>query len=285
LEFRALLKFLALLFQRREFNSGSVQVALLQALARSPKLDLNSLKMASSKRVSNDLGRLYRMGFLRRRAAVRRVRTRTGKTCNRGREWSYSISRQGWSYLVHMSDDKLKRLERRIDERFEDEDMLVKVLVKGSRAEEMKPAELGSWEREKVKMVISGSGGYRRFPPRVDYAEHRAVLAKKNYLLRKSKADKKALAKYAKEAMGLVEKDLISVVKENLDLRRKIRELEVKSRKLGELEVEKARLTAEKRALQNKNAQLVAKLKETAGLLEGCITYGKKLEELARARR
>jgi cell division septum initiation protein DivIVA len=35
------------------------------------------------------------------------------------------------------------------------------------------------------------------------------------------------LAKYAKEAMDLVEKDLISDLEENLDLRRKIRELEV----------------------------------------------------------
>jgi hypothetical protein len=57
--------------------------------------------------------------------------------------------------------------------------------------------------------------GYRRFPPRVDYAEHRAVLAKKNYLLRKSKADKEALVKYAKEAMGLVEKDLARASEES----------------------------------------------------------------------
>jgi hypothetical protein len=51
------------------------------------------------KHASNDLRRLSRMGFLTRSRRQRRCLTPTGKLCNRGFEYKYTLSSQGTKYV------------------------------------------------------------------------------------------------------------------------------------------------------------------------------------------
>lgn len=67
----------------------------------------------SKKSISNELRRLYVMGFLKRERIKRECETKSGKTCFRGYEYVYSISRQGWKYL-----DFLNNPERQDNESF-----------------------------------------------------------------------------------------------------------------------------------------------------------------------
>jgi hypothetical protein len=55
--------------------------------------------MATKKRVSNQLGRLYRMGLLKRKRMKRPCFTKNGQICNRDFGYSYSLSKQGQAYL------------------------------------------------------------------------------------------------------------------------------------------------------------------------------------------
>jgi len=73
----------------REFDSGQVASAL----------DLRK------KLVSNDLRRLYRMGFLKRRRVKRSCFGRRG-FCNRGFGYMYSFSRHGLSYVEWLRMDR-----------------------------------------------------------------------------------------------------------------------------------------------------------------------------------
>lgn len=56
----------------------------------------------STEEVSNGLRRLHHMGFLRRKRVNRRCLSKNGKLCNKGREYLYSISKQGERYLNWM---------------------------------------------------------------------------------------------------------------------------------------------------------------------------------------
>jgi len=65
----------------------------------------------SRKRVSNDLARLYRMGFLRRERQKRVcisdiAKFRNFKSCHKGYEYTYAITRQGLSYINWLRNDK-----------------------------------------------------------------------------------------------------------------------------------------------------------------------------------
>jgi DNA-binding MarR family transcriptional regulator len=68
--------------------------------------DLASLLRKSVKEVSNDLRRLYRMGFLRRKRTKRFCLSRKGEPCYKGREYIYSFSEQGRRYMVWMKDQR-----------------------------------------------------------------------------------------------------------------------------------------------------------------------------------
>jgi len=61
------------------------------------------LTIPSRKVVSNELARLYRMGFLSRKAVPRKVKTKSGKIANRGIEYRYSFTKQGIKYLSYLA--------------------------------------------------------------------------------------------------------------------------------------------------------------------------------------
>jgi len=100
MEFRKLLPWLAVLSQGREFTARDVS---------------KRMPMLSTKTASNELARLYRMGFLRRRKVKRVCTTRSGARCYRGYEYRYAISIQGLRYLHWMGtrkDDSTAKSER-----------------------------------------------------------------------------------------------------------------------------------------------------------------------------
>lgn len=59
------------------------------------------------KRASNDLRRLWRMGFLRRTSVKRGCLTRGGKPCHKGFEYRYHLSSQGMKYVKWLQAGKL----------------------------------------------------------------------------------------------------------------------------------------------------------------------------------
>ena len=59
------------------------------------------------KRASNDLRRLWRMGFLRRTYVKRSCPTKGGKLCHKGFEYRYYLSSQGMKYLEWLQGRKM----------------------------------------------------------------------------------------------------------------------------------------------------------------------------------
>jgi hypothetical protein len=76
--------------ENQEYTSGEVAIRLAQ----------------SARNVSNDLRRVHQMGFLKRRRIRRLCLSKTGKPCYKGREYKYSLSEQGRSYLAWMREQK-----------------------------------------------------------------------------------------------------------------------------------------------------------------------------------
>jgi hypothetical protein len=75
----------------------------------------NLLKHLEVKSLSNDIKRLHNMHFLNAKRRKRTITTSTGKTCCRGYEYIYNISKQGEGFLVH--------LETSIEDNLENVDM------------------------------------------------------------------------------------------------------------------------------------------------------------------
>ncbi|NJE00437.1 hypothetical protein [Thermococcus sp. JdF3] len=107
LDFRTLLRLLAELYHDDEFDSRTVS-ADLQAILLPRRKDPGLLKRLGPKIISNDLGRLYRMGFLRRRKVSRDCKNKKGKTYPCGYKYLYRINQQGWDYLNHLAKEKNK---------------------------------------------------------------------------------------------------------------------------------------------------------------------------------
>jgi hypothetical protein len=103
LDFRTLLKALATIFGTNEFDSGTAAKAVAKYLY-SKKKDPQILRRAMPKLISNDLRRLYQMGFLRRRKVPRKCKNKKGKEYNCGYKYMYKITAQGWRYLRHLKD-------------------------------------------------------------------------------------------------------------------------------------------------------------------------------------
>jgi len=73
------------------------------------EFDVTDVYLASSspkKIVSNDLGRLYRMGFLKRRRMKRLCASLRGHPCNRGFQYKYSLSKRGLGYIGWLGEGK-----------------------------------------------------------------------------------------------------------------------------------------------------------------------------------
>jgi hypothetical protein len=93
----------------------------------------------SIKRLSNDLARLYKMSFLKRRRVKRQVTTNSGKVCNRGYCYEYQISKQGFSYLSYLRSPVTPRKPT-------DDDLAKKVLQFQYRDDSRKDAILAAYD-------------------------------------------------------------------------------------------------------------------------------------------
>jgi hypothetical protein len=103
LEFRPLLQILEVNFGTRQFSTKEVLASLhdpdLMHHNRSLAEYVQEVSPISLKRVSSDLNKLYRMGFVNRVGQERQVKTKAGKICNKGWAYDYSLNRQGHSYV------------------------------------------------------------------------------------------------------------------------------------------------------------------------------------------
>ncbi len=116
----------------------------------SPKLSV-FLPRFKIKLISNDLRRLYAMGFLKRRRVKRKCKTKKGKICFRGYEYRYSISSQGWKYLEYLVKGKREDETRYFD------DLLVMLIINRSNISDEKKDLL--WESYKS----GNEKGFKRF--------------------------------------------------------------------------------------------------------------------------
>lgn len=121
LDFRFLLAFLAWRYGSEEFDTQTVAKdlkTLLYGVIDDPKLE----ERLRPKLISNDLRRLYTMGFLRRRKVDRECVNKHGKRYNCGYKYMYQINNQGWKYLkillknAKSEDDLLQFLKKTMKE-------------------------------------------------------------------------------------------------------------------------------------------------------------------------
>ena len=121
LDFKFLLAFLAWRYGSEEFDTQTVAKdlkTLLYGVIDDPKLE----ERLRPKLISNDLRRLYTMGFLRRRKVDRECVNKRGKRYNCGYKYMYQINNQGWKYLkillknAKSEDDLLQFLKKTMKE-------------------------------------------------------------------------------------------------------------------------------------------------------------------------
>src|SRR3989442_12513054 len=105
MEFRTLLSQLENAFNTASFSAKSVTNVLIPGInSTNDSIPIGQKTYRRSvKTFSNELGRLYSMGFLCRSRVKRKVETRSGKKCNRGFEYLYKVSAQGHSYSKYMT--------------------------------------------------------------------------------------------------------------------------------------------------------------------------------------
>jgi len=154
LDFRTLLSIISSTFGRQEFTARELSNVMTNVLINitkySPRLSI-FLPRFKTKLISNDLRRLYAMGFLKRRRVKRKCKTKNGKICFRGYEYRYSISSQGWKYLEYLVRGK------REDEMRDFDDLLVMLIINRSNISDEEKDLL--WESYKS----SKGKGFRRF--------------------------------------------------------------------------------------------------------------------------
>ena len=116
MEFRQVLQILGSDLGKQGFKARDIPPSMIRrSITESEgfKEDQTMLPEVSTKLISNELRRLYSMRFLKRERIKRECKTKSGKTCFRGYEYVYTISRQGWKYL-----EFLKNPERQDNESF-----------------------------------------------------------------------------------------------------------------------------------------------------------------------
>ncbi|MCY0867640.1 MAG: hypothetical protein OWQ48_00180 [Desulfurococcus sp.] len=104
------------------------------------------------------------MGFLKRRRVKRLVKTRSGRTCYRGFEYKYSISRQDWNYLKYLANpEKASREEDTgvAEGAITTVDIIMLQFIKKTAPKEAWADLWRTWRRTASK--IASRKGYRRF--------------------------------------------------------------------------------------------------------------------------
>lgn len=106
MEFRQVLQILGSHFGEQGFKARDISPSVIRrSITESERFteDPTMRSEVSTKSISNELRRLYSMGFLKRERIKRECETKSGKTCSRGYEYVYSISSQGWKYLEFLN--------------------------------------------------------------------------------------------------------------------------------------------------------------------------------------
>jgi hypothetical protein len=105
MEFKEVLQILRSNFGKQGFKARDVHSVIRRSITESERFKEvpTMLSKVSTKTISNELRRLYLMGVLKRKRIKRECETKSGKTCFRGYEYVYSISRQGWKYLEFLT--------------------------------------------------------------------------------------------------------------------------------------------------------------------------------------
>jgi hypothetical protein len=97
-----------------EFDAKQLSMKLQTHLIENgyAQKDPQLMKQVSTKRISNDLDRLYRMGLVNARRINRQIVTKKNKSCNKGYQYVYRVSKQGaqyWDYLVKPEEARVKK--------------------------------------------------------------------------------------------------------------------------------------------------------------------------------
>jgi hypothetical protein len=152
-----------------EFDAEIVSTIITDYLAAqgfSPAL----VSKYTPKRISNDLDRLYKMGFLGARRVKRPVTTKKGTTCYRGYKYNYYVTVQGkryYNYLLNPA-ESTQRSRRRMYE----------ISYKRQWAMGLPPGIFGRLPPEladvdglykEIQARSSNAGRYNRFPYISDY--------------------------------------------------------------------------------------------------------------------
>lgn len=150
-----MLTIIYILFGRRDFTSRELSDCIRKAIAPITKLHpyFERLNLrVSRKLISNDLRRLYGMGFLKKRRVKRKCRTKNGKICYKGYEYKYSLSSQGLKYLEYLGRGGEE------EEIEEVTDLIVKVILEKKAPEEIRDI---LWEFYQTQ--VKEKKGFRRF--------------------------------------------------------------------------------------------------------------------------
>jgi hypothetical protein len=92
----------------------------------------------SSKRISADLDRLYRMGLLKRKRVKRMFKSKKGKEFGRGYRYQYELSEQGSKYALYLasyhgiSRNERKQIRSNQYKKYDSDELVVKALVHGN---------------------------------------------------------------------------------------------------------------------------------------------------------
>jgi len=218
------------------------------------------------------------MGFLKRTLVKRQCETSQGKKCFRGREYKYSISKHGWSYLRYLN-EKTDWLQRRLEERYWLADILIRRYLDSNVPEERRGYEWNSWELDKLTQ-LSKRKGYRRFPMRKDYLEYRADMTEKDDLVRKLKKELEGEVEEKEKLAKQVEK--YGAEAGDMEARRQLEANKAEVARTRSLCLTSMRIAVqwkrEAERLQSENKVLVKKLLETGDQLKKVLARGKELE-------
>lgn len=164
MEYRFILELLCVQFPDKPFSAKSLSNYLPKVLYQTPGFrdPLSYSVKLSTKRISDDLDRLYRMKFLKRKRKKRRVTTKNGNICNRGYYYQYRVSKQGWQYVQYLDNPAKAITSNESKIRFED---LVAIMALQKRLP-------GQYKPNAYDLYFNSFGGngdagrYKRFPKR-----------------------------------------------------------------------------------------------------------------------
>lgn len=158
MEYKSALGYVRVFAPLEEFSARGFSDYLIASLKVRPYIgDYQMFATTFSiKRVSGDLDRLYRMGFLSRRRVKRILNLRNSPPVNRGFSYLYKISKQGRQYLDYLSKPKTEDLPDPLD-------MLREAMAKDMHRR--LPEQFAEMlEEYMLKSPPRDRGRYKRFP-------------------------------------------------------------------------------------------------------------------------